>query len=125
MVPLVTLSLFLLSIPSLPTTTTPRVSSLGVMDRYLTHRHELSAGGTLEVSHPCITVCVSYASPLFGYMIGLHAFTWMDTFYMCFSFPEAYMGTLKEQKEDCKAGSVWSWSEEFIGLLRSVSDSIE
>ena len=101
------------------------MSSLGILDRYLAHRHELLAGGILEVSHPCITVCVSYASPLFGYMIGLHAFTWMDTFYMCFSFPEAYMGTLKEQKEDREVGSVWAWSEEFIGLLRFVSRSTE
>ena len=95
---------------------------MGILDKYLTASHEVSGGGILDVSNPVITVCVSYGSPLFGCMVGLHAYTWRDTFYMCFSFPEAFMSTLLEQKKDM--ASVWTWSEEFIGLLQSVAGCV-
>ncbi len=92
---------------------------MGILDKYLTECHEVSGGGILDVSNPVITVSVSYGSPLFGCMVGLHAYTWRDTFYMCFSFPEAFMGTLSEQKKE--TASIWAWSEEFVCLLQSVA----
>lgn len=59
-------------------------------------------------------------------MIGVHSFTWHGTSYMCIGFPEAFMGTLQDQKEyphKYAKGSVWAWSEEFMKLLESIAES--
>ena len=110
--------------PALQNTVTPRLSSLGVIDRYLSHSHDIPGGGRLYVSNPIITVSVSRASPIVGIMVGVHCFTWNGTFYACFSFPEAFLGGLNDQERNSRNGqteTVFGWSRVFMDTLTSLA----
>lgn len=102
------------------------MTSLGVIDKYLAISHDIPSGGVLNVSNPIVSVCISHISPLLGPMVGLHSFTWHGTSHMCFSFPEAFMGSLQDQRELLNkhkhlTGTVLEWSEEFMGILESTT----
>ena len=94
---------------------------MGVMDKYLSASHAIPGGGTLSISRPVITVSVGRMSPVLGCLVGAHIFTWQGTLYLCFSFPEAHMGTLQDQIEAFKLGlktaSVLEWIDRFMIIL--------
>ncbi|KAJ3559684.1 hypothetical protein NM688_g196 [Phlebia brevispora] len=108
---------------------TPRLSSVGVIDGYLATHHDIQDGGAITISNPIITVSICSASPILGYMTGVHAYTWNKTAYICFSFPEAFMGTLDEQKErserngGSRTDTILDWSEEFMKILQDLGKS--
>ena len=107
------------------TSVTPRVSSLGVIDQYLSSSHIVATGdGIIDLSHPIVTVCTPRASPLLGVMVGAHCFTWNGSFYACFGFSEELMGSLAEQeillRSRKSTGTVLEWIDTFMGILASL-----
>ncbi|PSS22639.1 hypothetical protein PHLCEN_2v3066 [Hermanssonia centrifuga] len=117
---------------------TPFMSSIGVIDKYLSPSHPIPGSNELAdnadsrwkltISNPTLTVRSPY-SPYLSYTVGVHSFTWYGTSYLGFSFPEAYMGTVEEQErlagislEDKNArGTVLEWVDEFVGILERVA----
>ncbi|PSS22630.1 hypothetical protein PHLCEN_2v3057 [Hermanssonia centrifuga] len=117
---------------------TPFMSSIGVIDKYLSPSHSIpspdelvddaNSRWKLTISNPTLTLRNPY-SPYLLFTVGVLSFTWCGTSYLAFSFPEAYMGTAEEQermaeislKDKDARGTVLEWVDEFVGILERVA----
>ena len=104
----------------------PTLSSLGVVDAHLAASHTVPSGGRVEVADPIFTVCTPYAPHSFPLIV--HPYTWRDTLYVSFSFPEAYMGSAADlvrarETDEKQSSSVLDVVDDFMNILATIAES--
>ncbi|TFK45907.1 hypothetical protein OE88DRAFT_1739865 [Heliocybe sulcata] len=110
--------------------TLPSISSLGVMDPYLSPHHPIpvpipptpSPSQHLTTSHVHLRMRMPYNPSLL-----VHPYTWQGTCYVAASFAEGYWGTLAEQEAcgDEEGAPVVTFMNAFMRILEEAAASMD
>jgi len=124
--------------PGPATTVVPFLSSIGVVDGYLSDTHTIpnsssssTPPSTLTVNSPRLGVV--FHTAVGGGAFGFHLFTWKGELFTTFSFPEASMGSAESARKAYEDGArtrngdgravVVEFVEEFFGILGKVAST--